>query len=386
MSDEERLKKIQEVFIEKLKKTTNDKIDKLDIISLGEFYGVKIDKRSSKVKVIDKIVSEGKFVMLYGRFSGKIYIPAWEVAKFYNVQNDVINSLKALNVITEETKEQTFYNKSNKDHYKLDTYPIEILERYKTEDLEKLYAEAYKQDEFKIRIETETEEEVRKIILELGKVFIIERDPAIYERREKGYNSYLKIKISNNTELEENRYMQEIQKLKIELRENFNKKEEVREYLGLINRLKKEYDVTDSDDLFNKVIMGIKDHRLLKSSKSIEIEKEEEDIFFGTIQYPNGKLKGKVIMDIEKVEELRENLLLELFMKYGKNYVENTLKGINELNQMKLNRKNAGRSERFTDEEKKGIKELREKGKSIREIAKDFSCGVATIHKIINEH
>ena len=39
----------------------------------------------------------------------------------------------------------------------------------------------------------------------------------------------------------------------------------------------------------------------------------------------------------------------------------------------------------FTEEQKARVKMLRLQGKSYRAIAKDMNCGVATVHKIINE-
>lgn len=211
--------KIEDIFIEKLKKSENNVIDKEDIIRLGEEYGLVLNKRTAKSKIVDKIVCEGYLDRLIETFKEFIYIPAWEVGKFFNMNTSEINSLKALGVITEDTKEESFYSRVSKEYYYSDTYPINVLEDYTEQELKNSYNKAYKQDEFKVRIETKSEEEVQKIINEFKKVFIVDNDPAIYERREKGFNSYLKVKIANNTELEEMRYTKEIQKLKNELKE-----------------------------------------------------------------------------------------------------------------------------------------------------------------------
>lgn len=45
---------------------------------------------------------------------------------------------------------------------------------------------------------------------------------------------------------------------------------------------------------------------------------------------------------------------------------------------------NAGRKEKFNEEQVHQILEAREQGKSIRVIAKEFQCSVGLIHKLIN--
>lgn len=47
-------------------------------------------------------------------------------------------------------------------------------------------------------------------------------------------------------------------------------------------------------------------------------------------------------------------------------------------------RLNAGRKEKFTQEQVNKIIEARNEGKSMREVAKDFDCSVGLVHKIIN--
>lgn len=45
---------------------------------------------------------------------------------------------------------------------------------------------------------------------------------------------------------------------------------------------------------------------------------------------------------------------------------------------------NAGRKEKFNEEQVKQILEARSEGKSIRTIAKEFDCSIGLIHKLIN--
>lgn len=47
-------------------------------------------------------------------------------------------------------------------------------------------------------------------------------------------------------------------------------------------------------------------------------------------------------------------------------------------------RLNAGRKEKFNEEQVKQILEARSEGKSIRTIAKEFDCSIGLIHKLIN--
>ena len=57
---------------------------------------------------------------------------------------------------------------------------------------------------------------------------------------------------------------------------------------------------------------------------------------------------------------------------------------LDSVNKLK-NERNAGRKERFTDDEKVTINMLRLAGNSYRAIAKQMGCSVGTIHKIIKE-
>lgn len=63
------------------------------------------------------------------------------------------------------------------------------------------------------------------------------------------------------------------------------------------------------------------------------------------------------------------------------NKYKQDLQGVNKLK----NERNAGRKERFTDDEKVTINMLRLAGNSYRAIAKQMGCSVGTIHKIIKE-
>lgn len=56
-----------------------------------------------------------------------------------------------------------------------------------------------------------------------------------------------------------------------------------------------------------------------------------------------------------------------------------------QLKNIKKNDRGAGRKEKFNKEQIEQILEARRQGKSIRVIAKEFSCSAGLIHKILNE-
>ncbi|MDK0764232.1 hypothetical protein P5E87_15885, partial [Clostridium perfringens] len=79
------------------------------------------------------------------------------------------------------------------------------------------------QEGFKFRIETNSKDEVEILINELRKLFKIEKTPQIYERRNEAYNTYFTVKLLNNSEFEQNKFLSEIESLK-------NKNKETEEY------------------------------------------------------------------------------------------------------------------------------------------------------------
>ncbi|MDK0764234.1 hypothetical protein P5E87_15905, partial [Clostridium perfringens] len=79
------------------------------------------------------------------------------------------------------------------------------------------------QEGFKFRIETNSKDEVEILINELRKLFKIEKTPQIYERRNERYNTYFTVKLLNNSEFEQNKFLSEIESLK-------NKNKETEEY------------------------------------------------------------------------------------------------------------------------------------------------------------
>lgn len=129
----------------------------------------------------------------------------------------------------------------------------------------------------------------------------------------------------------------------------------VKEYMNIINDRNKEIDhmVSLESDIFENSIAN----RRMKNE----------------IEYLKIALKGREIT-IKKQSDTIQKLLKE----------NEELKNNSNIQKIK-NERNAGRKERFTEEEKATVKMLRLQNKSYRAIAKELNCSVATVHKIINK-
>ena len=82
----------------------------------------------------------------------------------------------------------------------------------------------------------------------------------------------------------------------------------------------------------------------------------------------------------------RDELLNELEVAYQR--IQELEKELSELKgvQKIKNERNAGRHNKFSDDEIKTIEMLRIAGKSYRTIAKEMNCSVGLVHKLLNEH
>ena len=79
--------------------------------------------------------------------------------------------------------------------------------------------------------------------------------------------------------------------------------------------------------------------------------------------------------DIEFIEYLKN--------KFGEDYINKTKNIIEQLDNIKSKRSHAGRKSKFSNKDIEKILKLRNDGMTIKELAEEFSCGVATIHKLI---
>lgn len=138
----------------------------------------------------------------------------------------------------------------------------------------------------------------------------------------------------------------------------------------------------------------IKGHEITIKAKDETIKKNRDAI--QKLLKENEELKNKN-NSVQKIKQENEQLKQEL--KYAIADKERTLRicveeveavenkykqQCSDVSKIK-NERNAGRKERFTEEEKATLKMLRFQGKSYRAIAKELNCSVATVHKIINE-
>lgn len=246
---------VKEIFINALRNSKNDLIDKEDIKRLAEEFGLTFTKRVAKSKIVDKIIEEGYYERLFEAFSEFIYIPIWEVADYYRLNSDQIERLNKIGIIKEEYKEEEFYNRSSKGYYKAKMYPLTIF-NYDIAEIQEAYQRAYNpKNNFRFRIETETKEQVEEIVKLLSNIFEICESPSIYEKRNNGYLSYFTVKKLNNSIEEEKRLTYKIEELKDEIRKvkyerNKNYMEFITRYSYIfgtsnifeLKRIKREYD------------------------------------------------------------------------------------------------------------------------------------------------
>lgn len=228
---------IKGVFIDDLSKrdSNGSHVLKTDIIRIAEEYGIKFNKRGSKEGIVQKIIEAGFYDRLFNDFREFIYIPSWVIAKYYKFSNgEKIDQLKQIGTIKEESVRESFYSRDSKRDVYYNAYPISVLD-YKEEELKKAYDLAFGKYRYKLRLETETTEEIPRVTTDLKKVFVIVGDkPTIYEHRDKsGYYSYYNIELLNNSHQEQNRLLIEIEELKKKLQKQ---DESYREKIESINK------------------------------------------------------------------------------------------------------------------------------------------------------
>lgn len=105
-------------------------------------------------------------------------------------------------------------------------------------------------------------------------------------------------------------------------------------------------------------------------------------------------------LDIKKLEKMEKSELIEYIRELEaenreKTIACNSLIKLMAMSETKINRlqarlegnlRNAGRKEKFNEEQVKQILEARNEGKSIRAIAEQFECSIGLIHKLINNN
>lgn len=278
---------VKEYFIKQLKSSKSD-VKKDDVIKCAEECGIEIkNKRMALTKIVDLIVEEGFYSKLYEYFSEFVTVPFWEVADFYKMSNEQIKRLKDIGVIQEEPITKEFYSRAEKSYFKADTYKLSIF-NYNKEQLEIAYNNAYGGDMYSLRIETNTMEEVEKLINILNRTFKVEYKPKTYSHRnERGYYTYIKVKPLNYSKEEENKLLNKIQQLEEEKKKmeelHHQKIEQIYKILGKY--------------LGDNLALGNLNVKLNKFSKGIEIKKNTR----GAGRKP--KFDKNKIMEMEIMKE-----------------------------------------------------------------------------------
>ena len=105
-------------------------------------------------------------------------------------------------------------------------------------------------------------------------------------------------------------------------------------------------------------------------------------------------------LDIKKLEKMEKSELIEYIRELEaenreKTIACNSLMKLVSMSETKINRlqakvegnlRNAGRKEKFNEEQVKEILKLSDEGMSIRAIARELDCSVGLIHKIIKKN
>lgn len=120
-----------------------------------------------------------------------------------------------------------------------------------------------------------------------------------------------------------------------------------------------------------------------------------DDITIEELKAKNKRLKdecSKFLSENTKYEKTIKKLRLQI--KEIQDQLKSSIEETNHYKNLYLNKdvkvkpnneRGAGRKSKFTEKEVKKIKEAREYGKTIKEIAIEFNCSIGLVHKLINE-
>ena len=300
-------------------------IMKADLIRIAEEYGITFKSNIKKANLVTKIIQAGFYERLSQDFQEFIYIPNWVIGKYYGFNGgEEIDQLKNIGVIKEDAVKDSFYSRDARREVYYNAYPLTAL-NYDTEELKKSYDLAFNQLDFKIRVETNTPEEVPQIEEALKRVFIVHNSPMPYKGRKEGYRTYYSTSLLNDSEQESNKLLYDIQRLKKE-----------------INQLKQDHK-EDIERINNKWCEAVGVKRFIEAKTN----KQMIDYYEKKIDTLEGQLKA--------------------YRTQG-------------------NIRGAGRKPKFTDTQIKEILQDRAEGLTMKQLAIKYNCGAGTIHKVINEN
>lgn len=146
-----------------------------------------------------------------------------------------------------------------------------------------------------------------------------------------------------------------------------------------ITRLENEVDNSNKViQKLNNEILKMRDHADKAFDNSTDYSQMKNHI-----EYLESKIKliedsVKHYKKMYEHELKKHDKLIQQNQEFQKLINEKTTKGITNI-------RGAGRKPVFSEEDKNEIRECRREGKTIKELAKIYSCSVGLIHKIINE-
>lgn len=283
------------------------------------------NKRISRIDLVNEIYFSCK-EKFFDDFKTELYIPHWQTYSFFDITSRQLENLRNSGFLKEagiDYKEKTFSSKYEK--YQAFAYQATILELDKADFVEILQEIC---TQYAVRIETQTEEEVSKLINKFTAVGEISKNPASYKHRNgKGYYTYFSIRPFSHTKHEQNKYLADIKALKAEIKSLKEK----------IEQMKKEQ---------NEIIDKTLNEHKHKISTCLNIS---EDFSMIDLMQLRSKLENT-----EKKHEKREK-----------------------------NERGAGRKAKFSDEQIQQMKEMRKIGKTHQEIADFFHVTRQTVIKYL---
>lgn len=117
-------------------------------------------------------------------------------------------------------------------------------------------------------------------------------------------------------------------------------------------------------------------HKII--SEQAKLSGMSKDKFIGSIieTYLHGRYNAERVQELINEKKELERMLSEQCQEVGR---------LTALLECKHNDRGAGRKAKFTDIEILKIKDMRDQGMSIRQIANKLECSVGLVHKLINE-
>lgn len=195
----------KQIFIRYLNSRLHKEVLKDELVLFANNNGVNIDSKLKKSEMLAIIEEKNLLNKLYDEYSKLFYVSVSEVCSLLQFEPKKLYMLIESGLIKDEIKL----------YYKTKLCPLSIL-KYTKEELENIYNEAFVNDFFKVRIETQKEIDMSRIITELSKLFEIKKLPVTYKHEDgSGFYHYLQIRLfSDVNDIRCNKLIQENLQLK----------------------------------------------------------------------------------------------------------------------------------------------------------------------------